>query len=165
MLKAAVNFIKQVFNKEIKKDEAVNTNDLGVAEETKLVSLPEARKATYEEYEESLQGIVEAAEAYEASLNDEEKQLYEERKEMFICKCGLDTARGDIFYSAAVWNRIKANDGVYFEDIAANRKLKNNKYLIIANRTKSRRIRKKNLKKYSQDPTYVIDLLINRNEE
>lgn len=155
MLKRMMGVFKQVFNKEIKNDESVNTNDIEIAEETNPVSLPEARKATYEEYEESLKGIVEAAEAYEASLNYEEKQLYEERKEMFIRKGGLDTARGDIFYSAAVWNRIKANDGVYFEEIAANRKLKNNKYLIIANRTKNRRIRQKNLKKYSQDLTCV----------
>lgn len=144
MLKRMMGVFKQVFNKE-KKDESVNANDIEIAEETNPVSLPEARKATYEEYEETLKGIVEAAKAYEASLNDEEKQLYEERKEIFIRKRGLDTARGDIFYSAAVWNRIKANDGVYFEDIAANRKLKNNKYLIIAKRTKNRRIKNKNL--------------------
>lgn len=70
-------------------------------------------------------------------------------------KWGLDMAEGDSSSSVVMHNRIKADDGVYFEDIAANRKLKNNKYLIIANRTKNKRIRKKNLKKYSQDPTCV----------
>lgn len=50
MLKRMMGVFKQVFNKE-KKIESVNTNDIEIAEETKPVSLPEVRKATYEEYE------------------------------------------------------------------------------------------------------------------
>lgn len=73
-------------------------------------------------------------------LND-----YDESQKTNHHNFGMAVEPRDNFYHTARCKSVNADDGIYFEDIAASRKLKNNKYLIIAKRTKNRRIKNKNL--------------------